>query len=582
MRLNKNTDFKGRVLVVDDERQVRKIIQIQLQNKGFEVFTAQNGREGLEVFHELKPQILIVDLKMPEMGGIELLESLKRNEDSDYAIIVLTGHETDQQIERCYQLGVQSFLRKPVNFYELLGLINQANQVVEYSIKLKHELKKKKQANEMLMRIFNQLSESVICLDHLFKIKFLSEKTCDLLDVSLEETINQSALSILGNKVAGGSGVLAKLTKDKMRHQEIQSEFLTQSGKVIPVSMSLIPMYLDPLDKKFGWLILFNDQWSEEKQWRVSLTKTSFGPIVSGDKAMHEIFDFIESISLSKSTVLIEGESGTGKELVAREIHKRSKRAQGPFHAINCAAVTPSLLESEFFGHVKGAFTGAHQRKSGRFEVAHKGTLFLDEIAEIPLALQPKILRVLQEEEFELVGSTKTIKVDIRVIAATNKNLMDMVKQGLFRDDLFYRLHVVPIKLPPLRQRLGDISLLVSSIIFKLNKSENREVRQISNEALKLLLKHDWPGNVRELFHAVEYAFAVSKDASSILKEHLPAYLKEGSNEEIEPSELSGNEKDMIIKVLNQTGFNRGKTAALLGINPSTLYRKMKKYHISS
>ena len=295
---------------------------------------------------------------------------------------------------------------------------------------------------------------------------------------------------------------------------------------------------------------------------------------------MKKIFNLVDKIALSNATVLIEGESGTGKELVAKEIHERSSRAQGPFRVVNCAAISPFLLESEFFGHERGSFTGATQAKPGHFELTHQGTFFLDEVGEIPLELQGKLLRVLQEQTFERVGGTKTLHVDVRMIAATNKDLKSLVAKKKFREDLYYRLHVVPIHLPPLRERLQDIPLLTTAIIEELNQRDHRYVRGIAADVLQQFLHFSWPGNIRELYHAIEHAFAVSND-SILQSHHLPDELRKVHQPLAQEPSFPQSEKELIFQALQQTNFSKPKAAALLGIHRSTFYRKLKRYGIN-
>ena len=246
-----------------------------------------------------------------------------------------------------------------------------------------------------------------------------------------------------------------------------------------------------------------------------------FRNIVGKSGAMQEVYRTIEQVAQSRATVLIRGESGTGKELVAKAIHFSSKRANGPFIAVSCAALPETLLESELFGHERNAFTGATTQKPGRFELAHKGTLFLDEIAEVPLPIQVKLLRVLQEREFERLGGTKTIKVDVRLIAATNKNLEEMVKAGNFREDLYYRLHVIEIHLPPLRERKDDIPLLVEHFLNRYCVENGKHLKGWTPDAMDLLMKYDWPGNVRELENAIERAVVLADDDTELLTPEL-------------------------------------------------------------
>ncbi|BCB96193.1 acetoacetate metabolism regulatory protein AtoC [Dissulfurispira thermophila] len=306
-----------------------------------------------------------------------------------------------------------------------------------------------------------------------------------------------------------------------------------------------------------------------------------FPNIIGESDAMKKVFSLIQKVADSDSTALILGESGTGKELIATTIHYQSKRKDKPLIKINCAAMPDGLIESELFGHEKGAFTGAIKRKPGRFELANGGTIFLDEIGDIPLSTQAKILRVIQERQFERVGGTETLNVDVRIIAATNKDLDEEVKKGNFRDDLYYRLNVIPVTLPPLRERKEDIPYLVD---FFLNKCKNKLSRNIrfSKDAMDILLKYDYPGNIRELENIVERCATLS--ASDIIqKEDLPSFVFEKSDniKHVYLSDVAAEaEKEHIIRILKTTKGNKTRAAEVLGISRKTLWEKMNLYGI--
>jgi DNA-binding NtrC family response regulator len=310
-----------------------------------------------------------------------------------------------------------------------------------------------------------------------------------------------------------------------------------------------------------------------------------FVDIVGRDEKMLEIFELIERVSDSDATVLVTGESGTGKELIARALHQRSHRALRPFVAINCTAIPENLIESELFGHERGAFTGAVQRRIGKFELAHSGTLFLDEIGSMRLDMQTKLLRALQEREIERVGGERTIKVDVRVVAATNADLRELVKAKAFRDDLYYRLNVIPVYVPPLRARKGDIALLVQYFLEKYNRRFNRRVRGFSLAAIEAMQAYDWPGNVRELENIVERLVVISKHESIQLRE-LPLDFQPSHSPLIEQIEEDGYdlrkavqqfEREYIRRVLEKTHWNQTVAARMLGIHRNTLLGKIEQ-----
>jgi DNA-binding NtrC family response regulator len=316
-----------------------------------------------------------------------------------------------------------------------------------------------------------------------------------------------------------------------------------------------------------------------------------FGNIVGKSKVMEDVFKIVRQIADSKSTVLIMGESGTGKELISRAIHYNSNRRNFPFVTINCAAIPETLIESELFGHEKGAFTNAIEKKLGRFEVAHEGTLFLDEIGELSLATQAKILRFLEEKEFNRVGGSKTIKVDVRLITATNKELTQLLKKGSFREDLYYRINVVPIIIPPLRERKEDIPLLIDHFIRKFNEENNKNVKGVSKEALELMMNYEWPGNVRELENLIERVIALTPN-EHIQPNELPLsliniskinglkeYILDGKVPFLKAEEEF--ERGIILDALKRTNYVQSHAAEMLGISRRILKYKMDKLGIS-
>jgi DNA-binding NtrC family response regulator len=325
-----------------------------------------------------------------------------------------------------------------------------------------------------------------------------------------------------------------------------------------------------------------HDELKMEKDKNILLTQAlekrySFGNILGKNTRMQEIFELISDIANTDSTVLIQGESGTGKELIARAIHFNSHRKNKSFVVANCSAYSQNLLESELFGHEKGSFTGAIRRKIGRFEMANGGTIFLDEIGEVSPPTQILLLRVLQDHRFERVGGEETLEVDVRVIAATNKNLTEEMKKGTFREDLYYRLNVIPIFIPPLRERKDDISLLASHFLQKFNRERGKEVSGFSPEVMEVFLRHSWPGNVRELENVIDHAIIIAKQEKILLKD-LPQSLLQRPISTQEFITLQDYEKDFILKTLKETNWNKHKASKRLNINRSTLYGKMKRY----
>jgi PAS domain S-box-containing protein len=310
--------------------------------------------------------------------------------------------------------------------------------------------------------------------------------------------------------------------------------------------------------------------------------RESFEGIVGKSAKMMTVFELIRNAATSDAPIIIYGESGTGKELVANAVHNLGRRSKRALVKVSCAALSESLLESELFGHIKGAFTGADRNRKGRFEAAHKGDLFLDEIGDVPLAMQIKLLRALQEKEIEKVGSQTPIPVDVRIIAATHRNLNAMCREGRFREDLFYRLNVIPIRLPPLRERPEDIPLLVDHFTKAIRIRTEKRILGVTERAMEILIAAPWPGNIRELINALEYAFVVCQD-EFISSAHLPSMTVDGQHLHYRRQESAPdqNRKEELIRILEDTGSNRQETARLLGISRVTLWKLLKRHNIS-
>jgi PAS domain S-box-containing protein len=338
-------------------------------------------------------------------------------------------------------------------------------------------------------------------------------------------------------------------------------------------------------------LTTFSDLSLVDRYRRALQERYTFQDMVSADPAMHKLFEILPAVAASDATVLIEGPTGTGKDLLAKVIHNASPRAARPLIKVNCAALPDNLLESELFGYSKGAFTGADRDKPGRFQDAHGGTLFLDEIGDLPLALQAKLLRVLEDHEFYPLGSRRPVKVDVRILSATNRDLSRQVAEGRFRQDLFYRLNVLRLELPPLRERRGDLPLLIEHVLQRLCADKNRTIERIAEDALAILLNHDYPGNVRELENILEHALIICPDRI-IAARHLPLALQSGqappcppdaSNPDAPPPRPAPpDDRRRIVEALTRHGGNRRQAARSLGIDRTTLWRKIKRYGIEA
>jgi two-component system response regulator AtoC len=451
----KENDLNRQILVVDDEAAVRTGITQVLSRLDLIVTAAADAAQALEELARRSFAIVLLDIKLPDMSGVEVLKLLRRDF-PETEVIMITGYPTIQGAVECIRLGALDYLVKPFRIEELEGVVQKAR-------------------------------------DH-----------------------------------------------------------LDQKGKR-PV----------PEPEEAGGLGL------------------DF--IIGSSPAMKQVFAKIKRAAPSDSTVLLTGESGTGKELVARAIHLLSPRADKEFVPVDCSALVETLLESELFGHVKGSFTGALQTKHGLFELANHGTFFFDEISNLSHNIQAKLLRVLQEREFMKVGSQRRIKLDIRIIASSNRDLSEAIKAGTFREDLYYRLSVIPIHLPPLRERTGDIPLLADHFLRKHSPKGHREMTGISSRALKMLNDYSWPGNVRELEHTIE-RILILEDGDVIQPEHLPSFILQRQREMQDFSDenfsLEELEKRYIQFILRRTKGRRQEAARILGINRKTLGHKIEKYNL--
>ncbi|MBI5096994.1 MAG: sigma 54-interacting transcriptional regulator [Nitrospirae bacterium] len=434
---------------------------------------------------------------------------------------------------------------------------------------------------ENLEAIFNSLSDGIIVVDNGLKITHVNKAALKITGYSVKEILGQSCTDILRGSLCGTECFMAKTRDQKAGHTESQVEIIRKDGAQRTCQLKTSLLYnMD--GKATGVLVVFNDQ-TELDQLREELKERySFHNIVGKSRTMLSLYSLIKQVTSIDTTVLIEGESGTGKELVARAIHYQSSRSGKPFVKINCSALAVTILESELFGHVKGAFTGALYDRKGRFEEANGGTIFLDEIGDISPLIQTKLLRILEDKEFERVGENRTRTVDIRIITATNKDLKELVIKGVFREDLYYRLKILPIHLPSLRERREDIPLLVNHFINHFNRQMGKDIRDISREAMEVLLNYEWPGNVRELEHAIEYAFVVCS-VNRIALYHLPHEVSRPGGRHLMKNFMKSSPVDEVTRImgaLKETGNNHSEAARLLGISRTTFWRRLKAHQL--
>jgi len=428
--------------------------------------------------------------------------------------------------------------------------------------------------------ILDSIADGVFTIDENWLITSFNKAAEDIIGIQRQEAIGRRCCDIFKASICETSCVLRKTmeTGKPIVNQIIY--IIDNDGERKPVSISTALLKSSD-GEVIGGVETFRDLTSIENLRRELKKKYSFQDIISKNSKMLEIFDILPTVAESDSTVLVEGESGTGKELIARAIHDLSSRKDEPIITINCGALPDSLLEAELFGYKAGAFTGAQRDRPGRFTVADGGTIFLDEIGDVSPALQVRLLRVLQEKTYEPLGATKSVTTNVRVIAASHKNLDGLVKSGKFRDDLYYRINVIRLALPLLKDRKEDIPLLIDHFLNQLSSVKNKLITDISPDTLAILMNHDYPGNIRELKNIVEHAFVLCQK-SIIGVSNLPDYLKPVEDEsEIEAPKLGDLEAKLILSVLRKHNWNRIMTANELGMHKTTLWRKMKRYKLS-
>ncbi|MFT5699490.1 MAG: PAS domain S-box-containing protein [Desulforhopalus sp.] len=438
-----------------------------------------------------------------------------------------------------------------------------------------------KAANEIILE---SISDGVFTVDHNWRIMTFNRAAEKITGTPREEAIGRFCWEVFRSNMCEGDCALKRTMKENKSFVSTSTYIINNRQQRVPIGVSTSPLQNDK-GEILGGVETFRDRTLVEELRREITSSYVMGDMVSRSVAMQKIFNILPQVAESDSTVLIEGETGTGKGLMASAIHSHSGRKDEPFVAINCGALPDSLLESELFGYKAGAFTGAEKDKPGLFEAAGKGTIFLDEIGDTSAAFQVRLLKVLEDKEFQPLGSIEKYKTDTRIIAATNLDLEDKVADGSFRRDLFYRINIVRFNLPALQERKEDLPLLVEHFIEKLNHIKGRFITSLSKEAMALLLGHDFPGNIRELENIIEHGFVLCQEGE-IGKDHLPTYLGDSSVGKASSStgqmvpNLRMAEADLILDSLKRCNYNRLAAAKELGMHKSTLFRKLKKYQI--
>jgi PAS domain S-box-containing protein len=457
------------------------------------------------------------------------------------------------------------------------------NEMMEMALRLtelSREIVREKERSEA---IINSIADGVFTLSPDMSLTSFNRSAEKMTGYRQEEVLGKPCKSIFKSRGCDEVCPVRRMLLTGKPLTGVEMEITAKDGSKVPVSMSTAVL-LDETGEVIGAVETFRDLSRVKTLTEELKTKHSFRSIIGKSHRMQEIYRLIESVARSNVTVLIQGDTGTGKELVARAIHYESARAGNPFVVVNCAALPEALLESELFGHVKGAFTGAILDRKGRFEMADGGTILLDEISEISPTTQVKLLRVLETKQFERVGDSQTRGVDVRLLCATNRNLKELVGSGCFREDLYYRINVVTVSLPPLRERDEDIPLLVEHFMQKFRAETGKHAEKVSQKAMDLLIDYQWPGNVRELENAIGHAF-VHCSGTVLLPEHLPQDLldavKGSGSDRVRIGSLEDMEKTAIAEMLKKCKGNRSLAARRLGIGRSSLWRKLKKYGLT-
>lgn len=560
------------ILIVDDEESIRFTFERFLRAKGYNVFTAQDSSGALAKMAEMEPDLIFLDIILKDGAGTDILREI-RTRGIDSPVIMITGDPSVDTAAEALRLGAFDYIPKPITEEKLL-------QITGTALKYKVLSDEKETYRSNLEAIFRSVKDPIITMDKDAAIIEINEAAVDMCGFPRDAIgMKFSALT------KGCNGTCAEFLEEAIRRKEhieasrIECHPLGGPRKVI--SLSAFPL-LDSQNVFKGVVMVFRDETRLDNLERELKSHRQVHRLVGKSVEMQKVYSLIEALANRQTTVLISGESGTGKELVAEALHSEGDRRHKPLVKVNCSALPEDLLESELFGHVKGAFTGAFQERIGRFHRAHGGTIFLDEVGDLPTKIQGKLLRVLQEREFERVGESTPIKVDVRVIAATNKNLREKVKRGEFREDLYYRLKVVEITMPPLRDRRDDIPPLVDHFRRRFNAIFGKEIEAVSNDVMKAFLDYHWPGNVRQLEHTIEHAFVLCRNRTITLDD-LPGDLFGSPGGWVGASAaVEDDEAAAILEALEKAGWNKAKAARLLGINRATLYRKMQRLHLNS
>jgi len=489
--------MKSSILVVDDEESIRHTFESLFLHSGYDVATAEDYSEALRIFDERNFDLVLTDIVLGGRTGIDLLRALRERR-RNCPVVMITGHPNLDTAEEALRLGAFDYIRKPVTFESLLLVTTRA-------LEHKREIDERERQISTFETILRNVNDAIVTVDAGGKVLDINEsagRLCGLPGHAVGAQFVELTKSCSGKCMAYLKKAIAE--KKPCETGRIECKYRGRPGQT--VTLTAYPLVFSK-EISGGGVMIIRDEMRSAEPVKGAAGREHFFNIVGKSTGMQRIYALIGVLADIQTTVFITGESGTGKGLIASALHHAGKRADKPLVRVNCSALSDNLLESELFGHVKGAFTGAIHEKTGRFQKADGGTIFLDEIGDISANMQMRLLRVLQEKEFEMVGDSSPIKVDTRVVVATNCDLSEKVRRGVFREDLYYRLKVVELSLPPLRDRKKDVPLLLSHFIGKLNAKFNKKIISVSDDVMNIFMDYHWPGNIRELEHKLEHAF---------------------------------------------------------------------------
>jgi two-component system response regulator HydG len=568
-----------KILVIDDEESIRFTFKLFLGKEGHEVVTAQDYDSAIESISSEAPDLIFADIVLGGRTGIDVLEEV-RHKGLRCPVILITGEPNVETAAKSVRLGAFDYISKPIYKETLLRAANMAlhhKTLLDEKDRIETE---KERYRYNLEAIFKSVQDAIVTVDTEMRIIEANEATKNICGIPPQKLVGKRFDSIMTwcDKLCHKALEETLKTKNAVREHGIECKHQNRPRQVVALNSSPL---MNRDNGFMGAVLVVRDVTRLTDLERVLKERHKFQNLIGKSKKMQEIYRLLEDLTDTETTVLITGESGTGKELVAEALHYRGIRSGRPLVKVNCSALAENLLESELFGHVKGAFTGAIKDKTGRFQMANGGTILLDEIGEISPAIQLKLLRVLEEKQFERVGDSAPVKVDVRVIAATNQDLKNRVRLGEFRQDLYYRLKIIEISLPPLRERREDIPLLVDHFCNSFNKRDNKNIVGLSHEVPNIFLHYPWPGNVRELEHAVEHAFILCHN-STITVDHLPDEIRNHTEDHGTRSKTRhARGRDAIVEALEKTGWNKARAARLLDISRQTVYRKIQEFGIT-